>query len=74
MIESASKGGVTKTKIMYMAFVPHEQMAEFLALLTENDLITFDRRTHLYSTTPKGMQFLNAYNNLHDCLSSMPLI
>ena len=74
MLESASIRAITKTKIMYMAFVPHGQMNEFLAPLVEYELVRYDQKTHLFSTTSKGMQFLEAYNNLREYLSSVPLM
>ena len=35
--------GLTKTKIMYQAYLSHEQIKEYLRLLTDNDLLRYDR-------------------------------
>ena len=68
MLESASSGEIAKTRMMYTAFVPHEQMTELVDLLLSNDLLTFDQQTHLYRITTKGGQFLVSYNNMLGCL------
>ena len=70
IVESAAAGGMTKTKLMYMAYVPHEQMPELLSELVRNELISFDQQTHLYRTTSKGKRFLLNYNKLRACLCS----
>ena len=45
---------VTKTKIMYGAFLSYKQLKDHLALLTENDLLRYDSLTLTYKTTEKG--------------------
>lgn len=68
MLESASGYSVTKTKIMYKAYVPHEQITYHLQLLVDNSLLHFERETRHYKTTAKGQQFLDTYNYLHECI------
>lgn len=69
MLESASGHNITKTKIMYKAYVPHEQVSYYVQLLVENDLLSFDQETRHYQTTAKGQQFLDRYSFLHDCIA-----
>jgi predicted transcriptional regulator len=69
MLESASGYSVTKTKIMYKAYVPHEQISYYVQILVENDLLSFDQETRHYQTTAKGQQFLDRYSFLHDCIA-----
>ena len=69
MLESAAMDGVTKTKIMYRAYVPHEQISYYVQLLVENDLLSFDQGTRHYQTTVKGQQFLDRYSFLHECIA-----
>jgi predicted transcriptional regulator len=63
-----SGGGVTKTKIMYKAFLGHNQLKEYLTLLTENDLIRYDEETQTFWTTEKGIRFLQMLNEMSDMI------
>ncbi|MGA7008346.1 MAG: winged helix-turn-helix domain-containing protein [Nitrososphaeraceae archaeon] len=40
LILEAANGGATKTKIMYKAFLSFAQLKEYLAMLTQNGLIS----------------------------------
>jgi predicted transcriptional regulator len=40
-ILEAANGGVTKTKIMYKAFLSYAQLKEYLAVLIENGLLEY---------------------------------
>jgi predicted transcriptional regulator len=61
ILEIANGGGATRTKIMYKAFLSFIQLREFLLLLTENDLLSFEQETQTFKTTEKGPRFLDAY-------------
>ena len=62
---SSSGGeGVTRTKIMYKAFLSYAQLKEYLAILTHNGLLSFDVSTQTFKTTEKGLRFLKAYGQL----------
>jgi predicted transcriptional regulator len=65
---SSSSGGggegVTRTKIMYKAFLSYAQLKEYLAILTHNGLLSFDVSTQTFKTTEKGLRFLKAYGQL----------
>ena len=63
ILESAV-GGNTKTKIMYRAFLSYAQLKEYLAVLEENGLLSYDKSSHVYKTTQKGMQFLKVSSSL----------
>jgi predicted transcriptional regulator len=62
ILESANGGGVTKTKIMYKALISYDQMREYVAILTEKDLLRYDEDTQTFKTTEKGLRFLYVYN------------
>lgn len=64
----ANGGNVTRTKIMYRAFLSHFQVKEYLTLLTERDLLSYDTVTQTYKTTEKGMKLIQAYNQLDDMM------
>jgi predicted transcriptional regulator len=53
---------------MFNAFLNYEQMQEYIALLTENDLLSYDRETRTFRTTKKGLLFLQAYNQMDQIL------
>jgi len=55
----AAFDGITKTKIMYKAFITYDQLNDYLSLLVEKGLIEYTEGERLYRTTPKGVDFLN---------------
>jgi predicted transcriptional regulator len=57
-ILEVANGGATKTKIMYRAFLSYAQLKEYLAMLTANDLLSYE--SSVYRTTGKGLRFLDA--------------
>ncbi len=65
---------ITRTKIMYKAFLSYHQLKEYLTLLTEKDLLSYDSITHTYKTTEKGLRLLQFCNELDDMIkaSSQP--
>ena len=62
---SFGDGGVSKTKIMNKAFLNHAQLQEYLVMLTEKDLISYDGQTRTFKTAEKGLRFLKAYNEIN---------
>jgi predicted transcriptional regulator len=69
-ILEAANGGATKTKIMYKAFLSFIQLREFLTVLTQNDLLSYDEATETFKTTEKGLRFLDAYKQLGDMMNA----
>jgi predicted transcriptional regulator len=61
----SNEDGVTSTKIMYKAFLSYVQLKEYLSLLTENDLLQYDKTTQRYRITKKGHRFLMAYKQMN---------
>ncbi len=41
----AASSPTTKTKMMYKALLSYEQLKEYLVMLTENDLIIYDKKS-----------------------------
>jgi predicted transcriptional regulator len=68
ILEAANGGNVTKTKIMYKAYLSFTQMKEYLMLLTENDLLRYEKDTQTFKTTEKGMRLLQMYNHIEDLI------
>ena len=61
----------TKTKIMYKAFLSYSQLKEYLTVLTEVDLLSYDEETRTFKTTEKGLRFLDTYNQLGDVIKAL---
>jgi predicted transcriptional regulator len=64
MILESTRSGATKTKIMYNAYLSYTQLVGYLEYLQQNDLLEYEKGTHLYRPTEKGLKFLNLSNNL----------
>ena len=58
--------GLTKIKIMYQAYLSHEQIKEYLSVLIESELLNYDVYTRKFKTTEKGLRFLDTYNQMSD--------
>ena len=56
---------LTKTKIMYKAFLSFAQLKEYLAMLTQNGLISYED-SQKYRTTEKGLRMLQIYNQINE--------
>ena len=63
-------GGLTKTKIMYQAYLSHDQFKDYLTVLTESGLLNYDVYTRKFKTTEKGLRFLDAYNQMSDVMKT----
>ena len=64
ILELASDRPLTKTKLMSMAFLQHEQIEILVPILVENDLLGFNKGTHQYHTTPKGLRYVEIYESM----------
>ena len=71
ILDAANKGGETKTKIMYFAFLSYNQLNEYLALLIENNLIEYLDGTKTYKTTEKGLNFLKMHKEIRKLLPQL---
>ena len=70
ILDAANGGNATKTKLMYKAYLSFGQIKEYLSVLTENDLLSYDAHTPTFKTTKKGLMFLKAYNQMHDMIKA----
>jgi predicted transcriptional regulator len=71
ILKLANGGIKTRTKIMYQAFLSYAQLREYLTILTENNLLSYDVDTQTFRTTEKGLKFLNTYT-LMDSMIKAP--
>jgi len=70
MILEAANGGVTKTRIMYKAFLSYAQLREYLSVLIENNLLEYLEGSQTYKTTEKGLNFLKMHNEIGELLQT----
>jgi predicted transcriptional regulator len=73
ILGAANGGGVTKSKIMYKAFISHDQLQEYLMLLIENDLLHYDKAMRTFKTTEKGLMLLQTYNQIDQILKEQQI-
>ena len=64
ILQAANDSGTTKTKIMYQAFLSYGQLQDYLAVLTQHDLLSYDLDTRTFKTTKKGLRFIEVYNHM----------
>ena len=69
-ILEAANGGVSKTKIMYIAFLSFGQLKEYLSILIENNLIEYLEGAQTYKTTEKGLNLLKIHNEMTQLLKT----
>ncbi len=68
-----NNGGLTQTTLMSKLFLSHEQMKEYLMLLIEDDLLSYDSTMSTFKTTEKGLTFLQAYNQMDKILKGQQI-
>jgi predicted transcriptional regulator len=69
ILKIANGGGVTRTKIMYRGLLSYAQIKEYLMLLTEKELLRYDKETQTFKTTEKGLRFVDTYNRIGDLMN-----
>jgi predicted transcriptional regulator len=60
ILDTANDGGATKTKIMYKICLSHNQLKEYLMVLMDKDLLSYDLQINSFKTAEKGLGLLNA--------------
>ncbi len=64
ILETANGYGVTKTKIMYKAFLSYAQLKEYLTIASENGLLEYNDENTTFKTTSKGIKLLGIYQQM----------
>src|SRR5713226_9562406 len=60
------ESGATKTHIMFKAYMSYGQLKEYLKLLQERDLISYEQSSQLFHITEKGLLFMNAFEMISE--------
>lgn len=68
---SSSGDGATKNRLMYEVSLSHAQLDEYVMMLTERDLLHYDRQMHTLRITEKGLRFLKTYNQMYDIIKAL---
>ena len=68
ILDVANGGSATRTKIMYKAYLSYNQLKEYLMLLTENNLLSYDAYNQTYRTTERGLRFIDICNQMDDMI------
>jgi predicted transcriptional regulator len=69
MILEAAIAAENKTKIMYKAYLSHNQLCAHLTELQDNGLLEYKLGEQTYITTQKGKRYLEIYNNMNELTS-----
>jgi predicted transcriptional regulator len=70
MILEAAAVGENKTRIMYKAYISHNQLCAHLKELQENGLLEYRLGDQTYMTTQKGKRYLEIYNTMNELTSA----
>ena len=69
MVLQSAMRGATKTKLMYGAYLSYAQLKEYLSFVQEKDLLAYEDGLQVYRLTPRGLHFLNVYEEVKDIVS-----
>lgn len=64
VLEAVKGDRVSKTRIMFIAYLSYEQLNEYLNELLGKELLANDLDTRTYNITPKGSKYLELYAEL----------
>lgn len=70
VILQTSGTGTSVTKIMYNSYLSHSLLKKYIKFLIDNDMMSYDTKTHLYSTTEKGRKFLKMHEEINKLINS----
>jgi predicted transcriptional regulator len=65
---ASAKGGATKTRIMYSAFLSYTQLVNYLDTLISEDLLEYDSKNRVYRSKQKGLDFLKLNKEIADLI------
>ena len=74
ILRIAYSGGATKTDLFYKVLLNYSQLKEYLTILTESDLLSYDKETKTFRLTENGLAFLEAYSKIDQMLKEQEQI
>jgi predicted transcriptional regulator len=69
ILDIASHGRVTKTKIMYRAYLSYNKLEEYLTDLGESELLEYEVGVQTYHTTEKGKRYLEIQSRMNELIT-----
>ena len=72
ILKAAADDETARTRIMYKAFLSHGQVMEYLLVLVENELLSYNEGTQTYRCTEKGHRFLKMAEQMEELLKPTP--
>ena len=70
ILDIASHGRVTKTKIMYRAYLSYNKLEEYLTDLGESELLeVYEVGAQTYRTTEKGKCYLEIHSRMNELIT-----
>lgn len=58
--------GVTKTHIMYGAYISYSQLREYLDWMIEKKMLHHDKKNQIYDLTDTGLRLLRLFEDLEE--------
>jgi predicted transcriptional regulator len=68
------EGRITKTAIMYKANLSHDQMKDYVRILTENNLLRYNLDNQKFETTEKGLRVIEIYKRLENMIKPQEVL
>ena len=69
ILDIATNGRVTKTKIMYRAYLSYNKLGEYLTDLGESELLEYEVGVKPIGTTEKGKRYLEIHSRMNELIS-----
>ncbi len=69
ILDIARHSKVTKTKIMYRAYLSYNKLEEYLTDLGESELLEYEVGAQTYRTTEKGKRYLEIHSRMNELIS-----
>ena len=74
VLQTAFSSGATKSDLFYKVLLNYGQLKEYLTILTESDLLSYDEETQRFRLTEKGLAFLESYSKIDQMLKEQEQI
>lgn len=69
ILRTAGSGeGITRSKIMFGAYLTYSQVVDYTKMLIQRGLIEHDSINKTFKTTPRGFTFIQLHNELNQMI------
>jgi predicted transcriptional regulator len=62
--------GATRTQIMYKAYISFGAFNEYMSLMLERNLVSYEKDIRRYKRTEKGVRYMNDFDMLNNALNN----